>query len=82
MLKFYISSVLVVFMSITVAFFVKAEEEEIIFLHHFRDMEPDIAMGDPNPVQATAKIVDGGWNFRGISPGDGLEVGEWHQTRL
>jgi hypothetical protein len=32
------------------------------------------ALGDPNPVQATAKIVPGGWDFRGKFPGSGVEV--------
>lgn len=72
MLSFRISPVLMVlFVFITAAFFVKADE--ITFLHHFEDMEADLALGDPNPVQATAKIVDG-WNFHGQASGSGLEV--------
>lgn len=60
-------------MVFTVAAF-SIKSDEIRFLHHFEDMKPEIAMGDPNPVQNTAKIVDDGWNFHGVSPGSGLEV--------
>lgn len=48
--------------------------DEIRFLHYFDSMEPDLALGDPNPVAETALIVDDGWNFYGGAPGSGLEV--------
>lgn len=73
MLKLYISPVLIAFSLATVSAF-PARSDEIIFLHHFEDMKPDLALGDPNPVQETAKIVDDGWHFHGNSPGSGLEV--------
>lgn len=73
MFRFRFSLVLMGVLLFAAAVFpVKADE--IRFLHHFEDMKQEIALGDPNPVANTAKIVDDGWNFYGVSPGSGLEV--------
>ncbi len=76
MFKLRVNSILIgFFVCIIVAFPIRAEDEdEVLFLHHFEELEPDFALGDPVPVEATAKIVDDGWNFHGNSPGSGLEV--------
>ena len=73
MCKFRFSQVLVISLLFIVATF-SVRSDEIRFLHHFEDMQPDLALGNPQPVAETAKIVDGGWNFHGQAPGSGLEV--------
>lgn len=73
MFKLRVSPILIgFFVCVIVAFPVRSDE--IRFLHHFNDMEPDLALGNANPVAATAKIVDNGWNFYGNAAGSGLEV--------
>ena len=73
MSKLRVNSVFMGFLLLIIASF-SVRSDEIRFLHHFEDMEPSFALGDPNPIQQTAKIVNDGWNFRGNSPGSGLEV--------